>query len=131
MNYLELLPQDLRFYIAEFVPSKPDRPLPYMNEYKDVILDWYNKYRVTDNSVYQNYRQLYDRGIDSWEVQYIKYGYFWYARAVPYYNLFIDHHTGQFRKIAKRKVGRWIDASSYLHGNIILNPWNMLHHDLF
>ena len=77
MNYLELLPQDLRFYIAEFVPSKSYKPLPYIKEYKDVILDWYNKYRVTNDSVYHNYRQLYDKGIDSWEVQYIKYGYFW------------------------------------------------------
>jgi hypothetical protein len=103
MNYLELLPCELRFYIAEFVPSKPDRPLPYINEYHDVLLDWYNKTRVFDDSVYRNYQQLYALGINSDEVQYIKWGFFHYAKERPYYNLSIDHNTGQFLKIAKRR----------------------------
>lgn len=103
MNYLERLPRELRFYIAEFVPSKPDRPLPYISEYHDVLLDWYNKTRVFDNSVYRNYQQLYALGIDSDEVQYIKWGFFHYAKERLYYNLSIDHNTGQFLKIAKRR----------------------------
>jgi hypothetical protein len=101
MNYLELLPCELQFYIAEFVPSKPERPLPYIREYHDVLLDWYNKTRVFDDSVYRNYQQLYALGIDSYEVQYIKWGFFYYAKERPYYHLNIDHNTGQFIKIAK------------------------------
>jgi hypothetical protein len=131
MNYLESLPQDLRFYIAEFVPSKPVKPLPFIDEYQNVLLDWYNKYRVTDNSVYLNYKQLYDKGIESYEVQYIKYGFFWYAKDVIYYNLFIDYHTGQFRKIAKCNTNRQNNQSFYVRRNITMNPWNMLHDDLF
>jgi len=101
MNYLELLPCELQFYIAEFVPSKPDRPLPYISEYHDVLLDWYNKTRVFDDSVYRNHQQLYALGIDSDEVQYIKLGFFHYAKDRLYYHLSIDHNTGQFIKIAK------------------------------
>jgi len=103
MNYLELLPRELRFYIAEFVPSKPERPLPYIREFHDVLLDWYNKTRVFDDSVYRNYQQLYALGIESDEVQYIKWGFFHYAKERLYYNLSIDHNTGQFLKIAKRR----------------------------
>lgn len=58
-NHYEALCNDLKFYIARFVPSKPDREMPYIQEYKDVVVDWYNKTMVHDNSVYRNYTELY------------------------------------------------------------------------
>jgi hypothetical protein len=131
MNYLELLPCDLRFYIAEFVPSKPERPLPYIREYHDVLLDWYNKTRVFDDSVYRNYQQLYALGIDSDEVQYIKRGFFNYAKDRLYYHLNIDHNTGQFIKIAK--IRNWnvseVTDMSWMFTNSAFNQpignWNV------
>lgn len=104
-NYYDALCSDLKFYIAQFVPSKPNIDLPYLDEFKDVIVDWYNKTRVFDNSVYRNYDELYrsQNGITSVETSFVKYGFFNYAKEKRYYNLTLSHHTGQFYKIPIRR----------------------------
>lgn len=103
-NYYDALCSDLKFYIAQFVPSKPDIDLPYIDELKDVIVDWYNKTMVFDKNyaVYRNYDELYrsQHGITSDETPFVKYGFFHYAKEKRYYNLILSHHTGQFQKIA-------------------------------
>lgn len=110
MNYLELLPRDLRFLIAEFVPSKPDRPYPYIDEYKNVVLDWYNKTRVYDDRVINDFQQLYKKGVSDIETKYICYGFKFYAREIRYYTMKMCHRTGQFEKdpVRKRSFTRYI-----------------------
>ena len=104
-NYYDALCSDLKFYIAQFVPSKPNIDLPYIDEFKDVIVDWYNKTRVFDNSVYRNYDELYrsHHGITSIDTSFVKYGFFHYAKEKRFYNLILSPHTGQFKKIAIRR----------------------------
>jgi len=103
MNYLNLLPRELQFLIAEFVPSKPDHPYPYIDEYKNIVLDWYNKTLVFDSAVYRNYHELYTKGISETDIPYLKGGFNQYVTDFCYYNMFIDYHTGQFEKIPIRK----------------------------
>ena len=104
-NYYDTLCSDLKFYIAQFVPSKPDVELPYLNEFKDVIVDWYNKRMVFDSSVYRNYNELYrsQHGITSDETSFVKYGFFHYAKEKRFYNFFLSPYTGQFHKIPIRR----------------------------
>ena len=104
-NYYDALCSDLKFYIAQFVPSKPDVELPYINEFKDVIVDWYNKHMVFDSSVYTNYHQLYrsQHGITDQETTFVKFGFFQYAKEKQFYNLFLSPYTGQFHKFAIRR----------------------------
>jgi len=99
-NYYDTLCNDLKFYIATFVSSKPDLEIPYIQEYKDVVVDWYNKYMVYDNSVYRNYTELYKHGILSQKIPYMKYAFFNYKKEKKYYRLFLSHYTGQFEKKA-------------------------------
>ena len=99
MNYLDRLPRELRFLIAEFVPSKPDRNLPYLNEFKNVVTDWYNRTRVWDeNNTYLTYNELYLHGITSYETQFVKYGFFEYAKELLYYNMKMCPFAKQFEK---------------------------------
>lgn len=104
-NYYDALCSDLKFYIAQFVPSKPDVKLPYLDEFKDVIVDWYNKRMVFDNSVYRNYEELYQSqyGITSDQTPFVKYGFFNYAKERQFYHLFLSPYTGQFHKISIRR----------------------------
>ena len=98
-NYLDRLPPELRFYIAEFVSSKPDRKLPYLNEFKSVVTDWYNRTRVYgDVPVYKTYTELYFHGITSHETQFIKYGFFDYAKEILYYKMKMCPFAKQFMK---------------------------------
>jgi hypothetical protein len=103
MNYLDRLPRELRFLIAEFVPSKPDRNLPYLNEFKSVVTNWYNRTRVCgDVPVYRNYTELYLHGITSYETQFIKYGFFEYAKEILYYKMKMCPFTKQIKMIPFR-----------------------------
>ena len=102
-NHYDALCNDLKFYIAGFVPSKPDREIPYIQEYKDVVVDWYNKRMVHDNSVYRNYTELYKHGIPSQQIPYMKYGFFNYKKEKKYYRLSLSPYTGQFDKKAISK----------------------------
>ena len=99
-NYYDMLPNDLKFVIGTFVRSKPDREIPYIQEYKDVVVDWYNKYMVYDNSVYRNYTELYKHGISSQQTPFMKYGFFNYKKEKKYYKVFLSPYTGQFVKKA-------------------------------
>lgn len=101
-NYYDALCNDLKFYIATFVPSKPDREIPYIQEYKDVVVDWYNKYMVYDNSVYRNYTELYKHGISSLLTTFMKYGFFNYKKERKYYTVLLSPYNGQFEQTAIR-----------------------------
>ena len=129
-NYYDALCSDLKFYIAQFVPSKPDIDLPYIDEFKDVIVDWYNKTMVfdNDNAVYRNYDELYrsQHGITSDETSFVKYGFFHYAKEKRYYNLILSHHTGQFTKIAIRRHHTFESQNLLRQYNSVYPP-NLLH----
>ena len=95
---------DIRFYIAEFVDSEPERELQYICEYKEVLLDWYNKYtdHVTKWDTFRNYSDLYSQGIPSEIIPYIKYGFFSHWKESKYYIFHQSPHTGRLVKTAKR-----------------------------
>ena len=60
-NRIEKLPPEIRYYIAEFVPHKNNVEYPYIPLFKNIILDWYNKYRVYDTAiVYRSYIEIYE-----------------------------------------------------------------------
>ena len=123
-NYYDALCSDLKFYIAQFVPSKPDVELPYLNEFKDVLVDWYNKRMVVDSSVYRNYDELYrsQHGITSDETSFVKYGFFHYAKEKRFYNFFLSPYTGQFHKIPIRR--------QYTHNLLRQYTRNILLHNI-
>lgn len=103
---LDRLPSELRFYIAEFVPSTPDRPLPYIREYKDVLVDWYNKVVASRcDTVYQTYSEIVSPiGITEEDTVLLKYGFFYYSKDVQYYRMTLCSHTGQFKKLSRRRI---------------------------
>ena len=81
-----------------------ERSLPYLNEYNNVVLDWYNKTRVFDNTIYHNYQALFSHGIEDTVTRYMHQSFFHYAREKLYYRMHMDHSIGRFEKIAKIKT---------------------------
>ena len=103
-NRIERLPPELRYYIAEYVPSKREQTYPYIALFKDIMLDWYNKYRVWDNSdkVYRNYDEIYKEGISQEEAPFFKLAFKHHRRESKYYSMTMLYSVGQFQKIAQR-----------------------------
>jgi len=103
-NRFDTLCNDIRYYIAEYVSSVPEREIQYIREYKEVLLDWYNKYtyRGTKSYVYRNYSELYTQGIPSEFTPYMKYGFFSHRKESKYYNFHLSPHNGRLVKTAKR-----------------------------
>ena len=99
MNYLDRLPLELQFYISEFIPSKSDYVIPYLNEFKSVVTDWYNRTRVWGDHKSLSYDELYLQGIVSHETQYIKYRFFTYAKEKKYYKMIFSSEIKQFKKM--------------------------------
>ncbi len=62
-NRLERLPPELRYYIAEYVDCKEEKPYPYIPLFKNIILDWYNSSRPwrDSNIVYRQYKDIYTK----------------------------------------------------------------------
>ena len=77
--------------------------IPYLNEYTNVVLHWYNKTRVFDNTIYHNHQELFAHGIGDKETRYMHQYFFHYAREKLYYRMRMDHSTGRFDKIPKIK----------------------------
>jgi len=103
-NRIERLPHELRYYIAEYVPSKREQTYPYIVLFKDIMLDWYNKYRVWDNSdvVYRSYDEIYKKGISQEESPFFKLAFNRYQQESKYYSMTMLYQVGQFQKIAQR-----------------------------
>jgi len=114
-NRLDKLPPELRYYIAEYVNCKDVKPYPYIPLFKNIILNWYNKYRAWDNSgiVYRQYKDVYVKGISADEAPFLKYTFKWHRHESKSYNINMIHSVGQFEKIAHR------------YRNI---PWNGMKH---
>lgn len=112
---VERLPPELRYYIAEYVECKDQKPYPYISLFKNIITDWYNKYRAWDNSgiVYCEYKDIYTKGISEDEIPFLKHAFKWHRQESKYYNIIMVHSVGQFQKIA------------CIHRNI---PWNGMKH---
>jgi hypothetical protein len=102
---LERLPPELKYYIAEYVECKDQKPYPYISLFKDIIIDWYNKYRAWDNSgiVYCEYNEIYTKGISADETPFLKCAFKRYRQESKYYNIIMVHSVGQFQKIACRR----------------------------
>jgi len=101
---LERLPPELRYYIAEYVDCKEEKPYPYIPLFKNIILDWYNSSRPwrDSNIVYRQYKDIYTKGISEDETPYLKYAFNWHRQESKYYNINMVHSVGQFEKIACR-----------------------------
>ena len=102
-NRFERLPPELRYYIAEFIASKGGPNYPYIKLFKDIMLDWYNKYRVLDNStvVYRKYDEIYIDVISQEDAPYFKHAFKHYRYENKYYYMPICNYVGQFIKIAR------------------------------
>jgi len=117
-NRLERLPPELRYLIAEFIPSKPETPYPYIQLFKDIMLDWYNKSRVWDtNTVYHSYKEIYSYGIPPEDAPYFKKAFTRHRRESKYYNMSISNHTREFIKTARcrhydSRFGRWTNINT-------------------
>lgn len=100
---IERLPPELRYYIAEYIECKDSTPYPFITLYKNIILDWYNKYRAWDNSgiVYREFKDIYAKGISEDETPFLKYAFKWYRQESKYYNKYMIHSVGQFEKIPR------------------------------
>lgn len=105
-NRLEKLPPELKYYIAEFVPHNDNVPYQYIPEFKNVILDWYNKYRSWDTSgeIYRHYDKIYEIGISQDEIPFMKFAFKFYRAESRFYHITMNHAVGQFKKIAKRRT---------------------------
>ena len=102
INRLEKLPSELRYYIAEFVPHKNTTSYPYIPLFKNIILDWYNKYRVYDTAtVYRSYSEIYENGISQEDPPFMKYAFKHIRTESKYYSISMNYSVGQFQKIAK------------------------------
>ena len=102
INY-ESLCDDLKFRIAEYVSPIPERNIPFNQEYKDVLVDWYNKYSRHDQNweVKRSYDELYSQGsIPSSRIPYMKYGFYNYGKEKRYYRLHFSPSIGGFAKSA-------------------------------
>ena len=104
-NRITRLPPELRYYIAEYVNCREEKPYPYISLFKNIILDWYNSSRVWNesNTVYRQYKDIYTKGISEDETTYLKHAFTNYRRESKYYNINMVHHVGQFEKIACRR----------------------------
>lgn len=98
---LAKLPPGLRYYIAEYIDCKDVKPYPYIPLFKNIILNWYNKYRAWDNTdiVHQQYKDVYTKGISADETPFLKYAFKWHRQESKYYNIIMVHSVGQFQKI--------------------------------
>ena len=105
-NRLEILPHELRYYIAEFVPHNDNVPYQYIPEFKNIILDWYNKYRSWDTSgqIYRYYSKIYEIGISQDEIPFMKFAFKFYRAESRFDDITMNHTVGQFKKIAKRRL---------------------------
>lgn len=103
-NRLAGLPPELKYYIAEYVNCKDVKPYPYIPLFKNIILNWYNKYRAWDNSgiIYHQYKDIYVKGISEDETPFLKFAFKWHRQESKYYNINMVHSVGQFEKIACR-----------------------------
>ena len=104
-NRLERLPPEPRYYIAEYVDCKEEKPYPYIPLFKNIILDWYNSSRPwrDSNIVYRQYKDIYTKGISEDETPYLKYAFNWHRQESKYYNINMVHAVGQFEKIVCRR----------------------------
>jgi hypothetical protein len=102
-NRIEKLPPEIRYYIAEFIPHKNNVEYPYIPLFKNIILNWYNKYRVYDTAtVYRNYREIYENGISQEDPPFMKHAFKHIRTESKYYSIYMNYAVGQFQKIAKR-----------------------------
>lgn len=102
-NRLDRLPGELRYLIAEFIPSKPEKTYPHIQLFKDIMLDWYNKYRIWEtNKIYLSYKEIYTDGISQEDAPYFKKAFKHHRQESKYYTIAMSHNTGQFTMIAKR-----------------------------
>lgn len=102
-NRLDRLPGELRYLIAEFIPSKPEKTYLHIQLFKDIMLDWYNTNRVWDtNKLYLSYKEMYTDGISQEDAPYFKKAFKHHRQESKYYNMTMSHNVRQFTMIAKK-----------------------------
>ena len=128
---IDRLPPELQYYIAEFIPSTPDRFLPYLQEFKNVVTDWYNELiwenwnrnnpktmrgrnrliyccrwspTLTPKSPYYCRKMYYQIRIQSSDTSFLKHAFFNYAADKLHYNIVFRMSTGRFIRTALTDV---------------------------
>lgn len=105
LSRLDKLPPELKYYIAEFIQCKDSTVYQYIPLFKNILLDWYNKYRTYDTAVvYRSYKEIYENGISQEDPPFMKYAFTNYNIESKYYSMTMIYSVGQFRKIAKRRI---------------------------
>ena len=103
MSYFDCIPLDLQNYICLFIPYKRKKLL-FLDEFEEIIIDWYNKTRIEDINVYQSYRQIFDVGIKEYELESMHKGFNnYFIDRKQYYQIFCPY-VGRFKKVYKRKT---------------------------
>lgn len=103
MSYYDKIPIDLQTYIGYFIPYKRKR-LIFLEEFEEIIIDWYNKTRIEDISVYQNYNQIVNVGIKEYEIESMCKGFNNYFNDRKNYYLIFCPYVGRFKRVYKRKT---------------------------
>ena len=100
MSYYDKLPNEIQTYIGYFIQYRR-KTLPYINEFEEIIIDWYNK-TITDTTVYKTYKQLFSVGINNYETQLMMRGFQKYFYEKKYYFKIFCSYVGEFKIIASR-----------------------------
>lgn len=101
MSHFDKLPEEVQNYLFQYIPYKNKEPL-FMNEYKEIIVDWYNKSRIEDKVVYKNYSDIDMYKLCDVEITFMLHSFFLYiGEKKIFYKLFCSK-VGEFYKIPKR-----------------------------
>ena len=103
-SHIDRLPPELHYLIAEFIPCKQEKPYPYIQLFKNIILNWYNKNQPRYKSkVYHTYEEIYTCGISDIHIICLKYAFKNYRKESKYYNMIMSPVDGQFTMIPFRR----------------------------
>lgn len=101
MSYFDKLPVEVQNYLFQYVPYKKKEPL-FLNEYKEIIVDWFNKSRIEDKVVYKKYSDIDMYKLYDVEITFMLHAFFFYIEEKKlFYKLFCSK-VGEFSKIPKR-----------------------------
>ncbi len=102
MSYFDNLPNEIQNYLFQYIPYKKKEPL-FLNEYKEVVIDWYNKTRTEDKQVYKKYSEINMYKMCDIEVTFLIHAFFIYIQEKKFFHKLFCSSVGEFYKIPKIK----------------------------
>ena len=100
MNLYGRLPLDLQIYIGQYIPYKHTPP-SYLNEYQELVLDFFNRHYDTHPTLYYSYKAVYDSGLTNLDINWFQRYIFKHIKSSKYYYFRMNYSHGFFRKILK------------------------------